>query len=277
MYLKVKDFSVSGESFNLIQNDKKDLLYTDPQPSQENLKSYYESDDYISHTDSKRSLFEKLYQAVRKISLQKKLNLIAKYQPQKGRLLDIGAGTGEFLKLANSNGWQSIGIEPSEKARKIAISKGVSFEESMWQIENNSVDVITMWHVLEHVPDYKSQFAELKRMLKTSGTILIAVPNYKSYDAKIYGEYWAAFDVPRHLWHFSKEAIKRIAIEYNFELVKVLPMKFDSFYVSLLSEKYKHGKMRYLPALLNGLRSNWYGKQNNEYSSHIYVLKNPKI
>lgn len=276
MYLKVKDFSVSGESFNLIQNDKKDLLYTDPQPSQENLKSYYESDDYISHTDSKRSLFEKLYQAVRKISLQKKLNLIAKYQPQKGRLLDIGAGTGEFLKLANSNGWQSIGIEPSEKARKIAISKGVSFEESMWQIDNNSVDVITMWHVLEHVPDYKSQFSELKRMLKTSGTILIAVPNYKSYDAKIYGEYWAAFDVPRHLWHFSKEAIKRIAIEYNFELVEVLPMKFDAFYVSLLSEKYKYGTMRYFPALLNGLRSNLYGKQNQEYSSHIYVLKNRK-
>lgn len=274
-FLNVKDHSVSQEVFELLYNQEFDMLVTHPQPSLEKLPSYYESVNYISHTDGNKSLFEKMYQFVKSIALKNKLKLINSQSP-KGSILDIGAGVGDFLSVAKNDGWQTTGIEPSEKAKAIAISKGVSFVESLSQLQNNSFDIITMWHVLEHVPDLENQISELKRLIKPTGTIIIAVPNFKSFDANHYKEFWAAFDVPIHLWHFSKTAIQKLFAKQNLELVKVLPMKFDSFYVSLLSEKYKTGKMNFINAFFIGLKSNWKGSQNSEYSSHIYVIKNAK-
>jgi 2-polyprenyl-3-methyl-5-hydroxy-6-metoxy-1,4-benzoquinol methylase len=273
-FLTVIDYSVSKESFDLYKDESLDMLITHPQPSLENLGKYYESEDYISHTDNKRSLFEKLYHFIKGIALNNKLNLINSFQPQKGRILDIGAGTGDFLSVAKNDGWQTIGVEPSDKAKTIAKNKGVSFVEQTDEIEKNSFDVITMWHVLEHVPDLEKQIKELKRLLKPSGTLIIAVPNFKSFDAEYYGKFWAAYDVPIHFWHFSKTAIKLLFEKEAMKLQKVLPMKFDSFYVSLLSEKYKSGKMNFIKAFFIGLKSNWRAKQNFEYSSHIYILKN---
>ena len=273
-YISVKDNSVSKENFELYRDESLDLLITYPQPKEEELGKYYESDDYISHTDGKRSMFEKAYHFVKGIALKNKLQLINDLQKEKGKLLDIGAGTGEFLMVAKENGWQTTGIEPSDKARNIALKKGVFLADSLADLEDHSFDVITMWHVLEHVPNLENQIKELKRLLKPTGTILIAVPNFNSYDAKYYKEFWAAYDVPRHLWHFSKAAIKGLFAKEGLHLQKVLPMKFDAFYVSLLSEKYKTGKMNYFKAISIGLKSNKYGKENLEYSSHIYVLKN---
>lgn len=274
-FLNVKDHSVSKETFELLHDKDLDMLITHPQPSLDKLPSYYESVDYISHTDGNKSFFEKMYQFVKSIALKNKLNLINS-ESQRGKILDIGAGVGDFLSVAKKDGWEIIGVEPSEKAKAIAKNKGVTFVESINDLENNSFDVITMWHVLEHVPDLENQIKELKRLIKPSGTIFIAVPNFNSFDAKYYGSFWAAYDVPIHLWHFSKTAIKKLFAKENLELQKVLPMKFDSFYVSLLSEKYKTGKMNFITAFLIGLRSNWAGRQNMEYSSHIYVLKNTK-
>jgi 2-polyprenyl-3-methyl-5-hydroxy-6-metoxy-1,4-benzoquinol methylase len=168
----------------------------------------------------------------------------------------------------------TTGVEPSDRAKTIAINKGVSFVEQTSELENHSFDVISMWHVLEHVPDLDKQIKELKRLLKPTGTLIIAVPNFKSFDAKHYGKFWAAFDVPIHFWHFSKTAIKILFKKEEMKLEKVLPMKFDSFYVSLLSEKYKTGKMNFIKAFFIGLQSNWKAKKNLEYSSHIYILKN---
>lgn len=276
LFLSAKDHSVSGEHFELFRDADLDLLVTHPQPSESDLGRYYESDDYISHTDGKRSPFEKLYQFIKNIALKNKLNLINSLQNQKGRLLDIGAGTGDFLKMAQTNGWQTTGIEPSEKAKNIALQKGVSFVSSMVELPDHSFDLITMWHVLEHVPNLEHQIAELRRLLKPTGTILIAVPNFNSYDANHYGNFWAAYDVPRHLWHFSKTAIRKLFERENLTLEKVLPMKFDAFYVSLLSEKYKTGKMNFVSAFLTGFKSNAQAKRTNEYSSHIYVIKNAK-
>lgn len=273
-FLTVKDYSVSKETFDLYYDETLDMLITHPQPSLENLGKYYESEDYISHTDNKRSLFEKLYHFIKSIALKNKLNLINLLQPNKGRLLDIGAGTGEFLSVAKNDGWQAIGVEPSDKAKSIAINKGVLFVEKTSELENHSVDVISMWHVLEHIPDLDKQIKELKRLLKPTGTLIIAVPNFKSFDAKHYGKFWAAYDVPIHFWHFSKTAIKLLFEKEEMKLEKVLPMKFDSFYVSLLSEKYKSGKMNFVKAFLIGVQSNWKAKKNFEYSSHIYILKN---
>ncbi|SHG57285.1 Methyltransferase domain-containing protein [Flavobacterium micromati] len=273
-FLTVKDYSVSQETFDLYHDTELDMLITSPQPSLENLGKYYESVDYISHTDSKRSLFEKAYQFVKSIALKNKLNLINSLQPNKGRILDIGAGTGDFLLVAKENGWITVGVEPSDKAKAIAKKKGVSFVEATSELENHSFDIISMWHVFEHVPNLENQIAELKRLLKPNGTLIIAVPNFKSFDAKHYGKFWAAYDVPIHFWHFSKTAIKKIFGKEEMVIEKVLPMKFDSFYVSLLSEKYKTGKMNFIKAFFVGLQSNWKAKENFEYSSHIYVLKN---
>ena len=273
-FLTVKDYSVSKETFDLYYDETLDMLITHPQPSLENLGKYYESEDYISHTDNKRSLFEKLYHFIKSIALKNKLNLINSLQPNKGRILDIGAGTGDFLSVAKNDGWQTIGVEPSDRAKAIAKSKGVSFVEETSELENHSFDLISMWHVLEHVPDLDKQIKELKRLLKPTGTLIIAVPNFNSFDAKHYGKFWAAFDVPIHFWHFSKTAIKLLFEKEEMKLEKVLPMKFDSFYVSLLSEKYKSGKMNFVSAFFTGLQSNWKAKKNFEYSSHIYILKN---
>ena len=273
-FLTVKDYSVSKETFDLYHDEELDMLITHPQPSLENLGKYYESVDYISHTDSKRSLFEKCYHFIKSIALKNKLDLVNSLQPAKGSILDIGAGTGDFLSVVKENGWHTIGVEPSEKAKAIAKKKGVSFVGETSELENNSFDVISMWHVLEHVPNLDNQIKELKRLLKPNGTLIIAVPNFKSFDAKQYGNFWAAYDVPIHFWHFSKTAIKKLFAKEDMKLVKVLPMKFDSFYVSLLSEKYKTGKMNFIKAFFIGLQSNWKAKKDFEYSSHIYILKN---
>jgi len=273
-YIKVSDHSVSKESFDLLFNEEYEILKTTPQPSLEKLPFYYESEDYISHTDSKRTLFEKVYHLVKSNALKNKVNLITKLIPQKGTVLDIGSGTGDFLMTAKNNGWNIKGLEPNLKAKQIAVSKGVVFEEDLESIADNSIDVITMWHVLEHVPNLDEQFTQLKRIVKPNGYIVIAVPNYKSFDAKYYKSFWAAYDAPRHLWHFSKTTIQKLAANYNLELEKVKPMWFDSFYVSLLSEKYKTGKMNFVKGFLIGLTSNVVGIFKNEFSSHIYIIKN---
>lgn len=276
VYLNVKDHSVSGENFDLLLDEHLELLKTHPQPSPDKLGSYYDSDDYISHTDGKRTLFEKLYHAVKQKALRDKIGLIAQFQPKKGKILDIGAGTGDFLMVAKQDGWDITGLEPSQKAGNIAKNKGVKLLDNLAEVKNHSIDVVTMWHVLEHVPDVEEQISELKRIVKPGGTIIIAVPNYKSYDAQYYGKYWAAYDVPRHLWHFSKKSIKVLFERQSMELIKILPMKFDSFYVSLLSEKYKTGRMNIIKGFFIGLRSNLKAKGNFEFSSHIYIIKPSK-
>lgn len=271
-YMKVKDHSVSGEVFELVYNEQYDMLQTSPQPQGAKLAKYYESDDYISHTDASRTLVEKMYQLVKRYALKSKASLIEGYS-KSGKLLDIGAGTGDFGIVMKGRGWNVAGYEPSVGAAGIAREKGLELINDFEEINDASVNVITMWHVLEHVPDVNGQLQEIYRMLKPGGHVFIAVPNFNSYDARHYKQNWAAFDVPRHLWHFSRQSIKRLAGEHSFKVLRVHPMKFDSFYVSLLSEKYKTGSNNLIQAFWQGLRSNIAARKNNEYSSLIYVLK----
>ncbi len=272
-YLTVKDHTVSGEEFQLLYDSEADLLQTFPVPKADKLAAYYQSEDYISHTSSRRTVIERIYHLVRNHAVKRKVALIS--VSNSGKILDIGAGTGDFLEEAKSQGWDVTGIEPSPQARAIAESKGVSFAKDTSALPDNTFDVITMWHVLEHVPDFSAQLTELKRLLKPDGTIYIAVPNYKSYDAQYYGKFWAAFDVPRHLWHFSQKAVSIITQQHGLHVVKVKPMLFDSFYVSLLSEKYKTGSINYLKAFYIGLKSNIKARKTSEFSSLIYIIKNP--
>ncbi len=273
-YLLVKDYSVSQETFSLLYNKEYDLLKTYPTPSLDVLGKYYESEDYISHTDSKRTLFEKLYHFVKVRAIKSKVALITKENSKRGNLLDIGAGTGDFLIEAKNQGWTTLGFEPNTSAKTLAENKGVVFTDDIFVLPDASFDVITMWHVLEHVPNLEEYIANLKRLIKPGGTIVIAVPNYKSFDANYYGRFWAAYDVPRHLWHFSKTSIKRLFSDHDLKLFHVKPMWFDSFYVSMLSEKYKTGKMSLIKGGLVGLRSNVSGIFKKEFSSHIYIIKN---
>lgn len=272
-FIECKDYTVSGEMFQLLYDKEYDLLVTSPKPKEQELGKYYESEDYISHTDAKRSFFEKLYHIVKVYSLNKKVKLISKLNNESRLVLDIGAGTGDFLNTAKNKGWKVEGVEPNTHAKELAKQKGVDLHFTTTDFEPKSFDVITMWHVLEHIPDIENQIKELKRLIKPNGYVIIAVPNFKSYDALHYKSFWAAYDVPRHLWHFSKTSIQKLFQEEDFSLEKVLPMKFDSFYVSLLSEKYKNGKMNFVKAFWVGLLSNSKAKQTKEYSSQIYVLK----
>lgn len=278
-YLKVKDCAVSKEEFQLLYNETLEMLETFPQPSLEKLPEYYKSEDYISHTDAKRNLFEKAYHFVKEIALKRKLKLINSFPNDSKKLLDVGCGTGDFLKTAKKNNWTVSGIEPNDAARHIANQKtdGSVFDvNQLLKMEAHSFDVITLWHVLEHLPKLEEQIALFKKILKPDGVLIIAVPNYKSYDADYYKNFWAAFDVPRHLWHFSKTAISKLVAKEQMTVVKINPMPFDAFYVSLLSEKYKSGRMNFMKAFFVGCRSNLKARQTGEYSSLIYIINNSK-
>lgn len=274
-FLSCIDYTVSKDSFSILKDESNDFLITSPRPNDDDLGNFYESEDYISHTDAKKSLFDKVYQLVRNYALNQKIKLINSFNSEQKTILDIGAGTGDFLLACKKNGWKVSGVEPSEKAKKIAEDK---LETQLFSnnegLKTKQFDVITMWHVLEHVPDVNKTIEELKAFLKSNGRLIIAVPNHKSYDANYYGKFWAAYDLPRHLWHFSQTSIKKLFAKQQMEVVKTLPMKFDAYYVSLLSEKYKTGKMNPVKAFITGFRSNLKAKTSKEYSSLIYIIKN---
>ena len=274
IYISCKDHTVTHETFNLLQDPKMEMLITTPQP--QNLDKYYQSEKYISHTDSKKSIMDKLYQYVKKINIRAKTKLIDTYSPQHKNLLDVGTGTGDFLVAAQKKGWTTLGVEPNFQASERALAKQINVVPNLKSVPQQKFDVITLWHVLEHLPDLEQEIKNLVGLLHDQGTLIIAVPNYKSYDAKYYKEYWAAYDVPRHLWHFSKKSIGQLFKEHQMKVIKTKPMLFDSFYVSLLSEKYKTGKINILPAIWIGFLSNIHGILKKEYSSQIYILQKNK-
>lgn len=274
-YIRAKDFLVTGESFNLLLDEEREMLITSPKPDDEDLGRYYESENYISHTDSETGLMANVYQRVKKYSLNLKCRLIKKMSGGTGSLLDIGAGTGDFLKLAEEYHWEITGVEPNDVARENAEKKGIKLYTKLDKITNTHFDVITLWHVLEHLPNLQEDIEKIERLLKPGGSLIIAVPNYKSFDAKYYKEFWAAYDVPRHLWHFSRKSMQNLFSD-NLTLERSKPMLFDSFYVSLLSEKYKSGKTFSIKALFVGLWSNLLALLSKESSSIIYCYRKSK-
>lgn len=271
----VKDHLVTQECFSLVPHPNFEILVTTPQPSSATLARYYESDSYISHTDTKKGFVSLAYQTVKKYALYKKVKKITKLNEGVGSLLDIGAGTGDFLKTAKNKGWHIEGVEVNEKARKFASQKGIELYTSLQSCKGKQFDVVTLWHVLEHLPDLENIILTIEMLVKPGGHLVIAVPNYNSFDASYYNQFWAAFDVPRHLWHFSQKGIRQL-ISPSFSQLQTSPMIFDSFYVSLLSERYKRQKAFALKAFWIGLRSNVKAMRSTEYSSLIYCFKNTK-
>lgn len=269
---KVKDHFLTQKEFYLNKNSEFGYLETHPIP--ENLSEFYKSENYISHTDSRKSLFEKVYQKLKLYNIRYKFSKLDHKENGK-KLLDIGCGTGDFLQFAQKKGLKVFGIEPNQKAIEIAKNKigreGEFFDEL--SDTDETFDSITLWHVLEHIPDLNQTLIEIKSKLKSEGELIIAVPNYKSFDAKFYQSFWAAYDVPRHLWHFSPEDFDQLMNHHGMKIVNKYPLLLDSFYVSLLSEKYKGNRWGIFRAMLIGTISNFLGFWNGNYSSIIYKIK----
>lgn len=276
-FSRVKDYSISQETFSLCNCSSCHFLFTADAPGHAEIGKYYASDAYISHTDSKKGLIENLYQIVRKQTLSGKRKLINQFfNLRKGSILDYGCGTGAFLHEMKSHGWKVDGIEPDEGARRKAEQLNgitIGLPDTLSVLPNASFDIITMWHVLEHVHNLNEVIEQLKQLLTPNGKLIVAVPNYTSQDAAHYGTYWAAYDVPRHLYHFSPFAMECLMKNHGLQIVHKKGMWFDSFYVAMLSEKYKYGKINYLRAFLIGLYANFKAYLNIEKcSSLIYII-----
>jgi 2-polyprenyl-3-methyl-5-hydroxy-6-metoxy-1,4-benzoquinol methylase len=270
-----KDFLVSGESFAINECENCTFKFTNPRPLDEELSKYYQSEDYISHSNKSNSFRHIIYKIVRNYTLKKKLKLINSLS-EKGNILDVGCGTGEFLKVCSSNHWKVSGVEPDFKARKKSEKLlNISIYDDVFNCEHyNTFQIITLWHVLEHLPDIHANIKHLKKILAKGGRILFALPNVDSFDSKIYKEYWAAYDVPRHLYHFNQNTFKKLMKQHGMEVKKIIPMKLDAFYISLLSERYKNKYFNYIKSFISGWKSNSYAKKNkNNYSSLIYIVK----
>ncbi len=275
--MQVKDYTVSRECFAIWECGSCTLRFTQDVPGAGSIGPYYKSEDYISHSNTSRGLVNKLYQLVRRRTMLQKKKLVQKATGlSHGTLLDMGCGVGTFLHTMKEGGWQVTGLEPDADARKagetlygLSILPADVFE----RLPAESFDAITLWHVLEHVHDLQGYIRKLNSLLKPGGKLFIAVPNYTSKDAQAYGEYWAAYDVPRHLYHFSPLSLDTLMKRNGLKVERFLPMWYDSFYISLLSSKYKNGHSRWLEAVRHGLASNLTAfKDVKKCSSVIYVI-----
>jgi len=278
--LSANDHLVTGRKFDILKNPETTILETHPRPTKEELPTYYDSENYTSHNDKSAGIVSFCYRIIKSISTSRKIrigqNSLSKNTPQnKPRLLDVGCGTGDFLYSCLKKGWQINGIENNKNAKNNSRTEVSSFifdDFEFLKSQPERFDIITMWHSLEHIIDLKQTIVDMKKLLTNKGVIVVACPNHKSFDAMFYKESWAAYDLPRHLWHFDKDSISKLFVEHNMQLTKTLPMYWDSFYISILSEKIISKKNKFLKGVIVGLLSNVSAMFSKEHSSLIYVF-----
>lgn len=275
IHLWVKDLFLTQEPFEIHECMKCGLLFTEPRPKPEEIGKYYESKEYYSHQENKKGFIPKIYESVKKVNLRHKRKLATEGM-KAGTLLEIGCGVGDFLHEMEQNGWNCTGIEPSKEAKAIAknrVKAKLLDPNEIVTLEDESFDLITLWHVLEHVDNLKEEVMHLQRLLKKGGRLVLALPNFKSADAEFYKEYWAAYDVPRHLNHFCKESINNIFKTTKLKLKKTDKLVWDAYYISYMSEKYKNHTLPLLKGAMKGLISNSKARKSGEWSSLVYVLE----
>ncbi len=273
-YLDTKDYFFTMEEFSISKCNSCGFIFTNPIPELDKIGNYYETDKYLSHNSDKQNIISSIYKKVRGINLKNKYGLISKYKDN-GSILDIGCGTGEFLNYLKSKSWSTLGIEPSDNAREFAIENygiNVQSELSLSNIPDEEFDIISMWHVLEHVYNLEDRMKTLFRLLKPDGIAFIALPMIDSPDSLTYGKYWAGLDVPRHLYHFSAKSFELLAEKNHFKIRDKYPMKFDALYVSWLSSQAMKKGLPLLRGVFNGLKSNFKANRSSNYSSMIFVL-----
>ena len=278
-YKEIVDHAVSKETFIICKCQNCSLLFTNPRPKEEKIGPYYDFPEYYSHEKNNKNLTQLIYNKVRNYAVLQKVKLISELK-EPGKLLDYGCGTGEFLQAAELKGWTIKGIEPTEKARNQAnqILDGKVLENIELLEDKKKFDVITLFHVLEHIHTLRKTTKKIIKHLKSDGYILIAVPNPTSFDALKYRENWAGWDVPRHLYHFDETAITNFEQIFDLELVRTVPMPFDSYYVSLLSEGYTKPKQNLISKYLNAVKSGWESNKiakghSGKYSSNLFIFK----
>lgn len=273
-----KDHFATCEAFDIYECPECGFVFTQNIPDEKEIGRYYESQEYISHSDTKKGLFNRIYHVVRSIMLCRKARIIEKLTFLKnGKILDYGAGTGYFARTMEKRGWDVTAIEKSPQARELAQKEfdyNMFPEEHLGNIKERSLDVVTLWHVMEHIQNLDSFWDELYRIIDDTGIAVIALPNCNSYDARKYKENWAAYDVPRHLWHFTPETVMRWGERHGFILERQMTMPFDGFYISMLSERYKGSSVPGVRGLWTGLKG-WFatGTRRNASSSIIYVFR----
>ena len=272
-FLTVKDYLVTHKSFDLVTCNQCSFIFTNPRPSYQEISNYYQSEDYISHSDRSSGLMDTLYFLARNFMLRRKFNWLKQYTQNKGPVLDYGCGTGAFIQYLLKKDWPAYGVEPEDGARRIANqSIPNTVFKHLGDLPVQQFTTITLWHVLEHLHFLEEEFEKILCLLDSEGSIVIAVPNCHSLDAQYYGQLWAGFDVPRHLSHFTPTTIQHLAKKHGMQVVKILPLILDAYYISLLSEKHQQGSI--LNAIYQGFRSNLYARKNNmNYSSLVYILK----
>tara|TARA_B100001564_G_scaffold230815_1_gene194872 strand:+ start:76353 stop:77216 length:864 start_codon:yes stop_codon:yes gene_type:complete len=276
IYIRCRDYAISSKQYDLLYNEKHDMLITHPQLSAQDIERYYVHDEYDSYITGYKSIYQWAYYYARKLSIKLKVSLVSKFVPEGGFVLDIGSGSGDFPLAVRKRGWSAKGVDSIKKARDVAnksVPDLVMPPSYLAALGAQTFDVITLWHVLEHLPELDSQIRNLKRLIKSEGRIVLACPNFRSYDAKFFCKFWAAYDVPRHLWHFSKNSISSLFQKHGMVVESIHPMWLDSFYISLLSTRNKYGRYKILQAFLVGLISNIKAIFSGQFSSLIYVIR----
>lgn len=272
------DHYASGEVFHLCRCRKCGFLFTQDFPVEAEIGRYYETPDYISHSDTRKGAMNSVYHRVRSYMLGRKARLVARGAHRKeGRLLDLGTGTGYFADTMRRRGWQVEAVEKSAQARAFAkrhFDLDVKPPTALGDFAPGSFDVITLWHVMEHLEPLNETWETLHSLLTEKGVLIVAVPNCSSFDAKKYGAFWAAYDVPRHLWHFTPDTIRQFGSKHGFVMVERHPMPFDAFYVSMLTEKHMGRSCTFLRGMLTGTLA-WFSAlvRKERSSSMIYVFR----
>jgi len=275
-HISCKDHLVSDETFDLVQCTDCGLVFTQNAPKPDEIGRYYESLNYISHSDTKKGLTARLYHLARQVMLPAKRKTVQNFTGKTtGTLLDYGSGTGYFIRHMADYGWETQGIEIDKGAREYAkewTHLPVDSPETLAALPDNHFDVITLWHVLEHVHDLTGTLSQFNRILKNGGHLVIALPNYTSTDAQHYKENWAAYDVPRHLWHFAPKTVKTILSDNGFQLDALKPLPLDAFYISMLSEKYQGHSLALFRGIIHGFQSWLKSLRDQERSSSLTYI-----
>ncbi|MCL1675955.1 class I SAM-dependent methyltransferase [Elizabethkingia meningoseptica] len=269
--MKIKDLFLTQEEFE-IKEVSKGIFKTFPVP--ENLSKYYESKEYISHHQEDNSFKTKIYKFFQQHNLKYKKSILDTEVKTGNKILDYGCGAGEFINFLKES-YQVKGIEPNESARNAAKQKvgNGNIKNNISEIEDLSLDAITLWHVFEHIDNQEEFLEQVYRKIKPGGKLIIAVPNYKSYDAQYYKEYWAAYDVPRHIYHFSKKGMMSIFENEKWTLKKVSPLLLDAYYISIMSEKYMKNSLFWIKGAFRGAISNKKASKTGDFSSLIYIIE----
>jgi len=275
-FVQAKDYTVSQNTFDIVRCSDCDLLFTNPRPEVEQAGYFYKSENYISHSNTQKGLINKLYHIVRNITLKQKTNLIHNHQQGNKNMLDVGCGNGHFLHACKLRGWNTFGMElDAETAERAAsLTKQQIYPNLQAIPAGTQFELVSLWHVLEHVYELEAYFKFFKARIAENGKLLLALPNSESFDAKYFKEYWAAYDAPRHIYHFNPKTIQSIAKKHGFKLVQQRGQIFDSFYISLLSHEYKTGNKKLIKSFFVGLWSNMVAYfKTGSYSSNIYIFE----